>query len=99
LAYFAATLLGSAYEELGRSRDADACYTAALELFPQTQVPYIALAHLRHRAGRMTAARQQVSAMAGRAEMAITDPWWVYDSGQLWSLDERKAALRQRIAS
>jgi tetratricopeptide (TPR) repeat protein len=99
LGYFAAMLLGSAYEELGRARDAETCYTAALQLFPQAQVPYIALAHLRHRAGRMPAARQQVSAMARRADTAITDPWWVYDYGQLWSLDDRKAALRERIQS
>jgi tetratricopeptide (TPR) repeat protein len=99
LGYFAAMLLGSAYEQLGQLRDAESCYTAALELFPQAQVPYIALAHMRHRAGRMAAARQQVIAMARRAETAITDPWWVYDYGQLWSLDKRKAALRVRIES
>jgi tetratricopeptide (TPR) repeat protein len=99
LGYFAAMLLGSAYEQLGQLHDAESCYTAALELFPQAQVPYIALAHMRHCAGRMAAARQQVIAMARRAETAITDPWWVYDYGQLWSLDERKAALRERIES
>jgi tetratricopeptide (TPR) repeat protein len=99
LGYFAALLLGSAHESLDRTRDAEACYAAALELFPQAQVPHIALAHLRHHAGRTTAARQQVSAMAGRAGLAISDPWWVYDYGQLWSLEDRKAALRQRIGS
>ena len=99
LGYFAAMLLGSAYEELGRPGDAESCYTAALKLFPHAQVPYIALAHLRHRAGRMAAARQQVSAMAGRVETAITDPWWVYDYGQLWSFDKRKASLLERIES
>jgi len=92
-------LLGSAYEQLGQSRDAESCYTAALELFPSAQVPYIALAHLLNRAGRLAAARQQISAMAHRVDTAITDPWWVYDYGQLWSFDERKAALRERIQS
>ena len=99
LGYFATMLLGSVYEELSHPRDAESCYTAALKLFPQAQVPYIALAHLQHRAGRMAAARHQVSAMAGRVDTAITDPWWVYDYGQLWSLDERKASLRERIQS
>lgn len=98
LGYLAALFLGTVLEDAGRLNEAEAQYHDALDLQPDCQAAYLALAQLRHRQGRFTAAGTVVAAMGRRGAKTLSDPFWVYDYGQFWEFEQRAAALRERIS-
>jgi tetratricopeptide (TPR) repeat protein len=77
--YYAQIFLGGALESVNDHGAAKSAYQAAANLFPQAQVPRLALSGLAaasgDRAGSLTALEPLLSAAEGDVQ---PDPWWTY---------------------
>ena len=95
--YLAALFLGIAHERAGRYQDAAAAYRNARGVAPQCQVAAVALSHLLYRVGDRKAAAAIAREAAGLDDTHCEDPWWSYDYGQAYKLEETMAALRREV--
>ena len=78
--YFAHLVLGRDFEALGDYERARSELEHAAALYPNAQTPRLALSQIERRAGRRTAAHQQLQLLAKLplAERQREDPWWTY---------------------
>jgi tetratricopeptide (TPR) repeat protein len=78
LQYYAQIFLGAAFEAASDATAARSAYRAALELFPQAQVPRLALSELAASSGDRTEARTVLEPMLSAADGVPADPWSTY---------------------
>lgn len=93
--YLAMLLLGGVYEHTGRRQDAVTAYQRAHGIRPTCQVAAIALAHALFGSGDRSGAAA-VARDAGDPT-ACDDPWWSYDYGQAWKIDETMETLHRDV--
>ena len=76
-------LLGRAFADAGRPREAGQCYRRAAAVFPDAQAPIIGLSLLDDDAGRPVAALDGLRSTQPNAAIPPPerDPWWVYYQG------------------
>lgn len=95
--YLAHIFVGLIHELEGRAEEAVAAYREAHARAPDCQVAAIALSHALYRAGDR-AASATIAREAGRASAsACEDPWWSYDYGQAWKIDQTMDRLRRTV--
>jgi len=94
--YLAHIFAGAVDEAEGRVDEAIAAYRAARTIAPQCQVAAIALSHALYRAGDRASAAT-IAHEVGRASTRCEDPWWSYDYGQAWKIDETMEMLRRAV--
>jgi tetratricopeptide (TPR) repeat protein len=84
---------------LERRRELDAAakrYVEAVQVMPDGQTAYLALAHLMHGAGQREGGATVLDRMFNRGIAAGSiDPWWLYPLGLEVDLDPRFAELRR----
>jgi len=77
--YYAQIFLGAAFESVNNPESAQTAYRAAAALFPQAQVPRLALSQLAalsgDRTGSLATLEPLLSAKDGESQ---PDPWWTY---------------------
>ena len=95
--YLAALFLGAVHEAAGNIDQAVATYRRARDVTPGCQVAAIGLANALRLTGQYEGAAEaaRTAAMAGAS--ACDDPWWSYDYGQAWQLDETIEQLRRTV--
>lgn len=77
--YLALLLLGKVDEIDRKPEAATARYRAALELFPTSQAPFIALSRLADQRGDMAGARDWLERSFALSTSHRVDPWWLYN--------------------
>ena len=80
LAYWASLFLGRIADVLGRDRDAERAYRAALLAAPDAQTAAIGLTLALFRMNRSEEAEAMGMAVRTRSAAAV-DPWWIYHGG------------------
>ena len=95
--YLGALFLGAVHEASGNTDQAVATYRRARDAAPGCQVAAIGLANALRLTGQYEGAAEaaRTAAMAGAS--ACDDPWWSYDYGQAWQLDETIEQLRRAV--
>jgi tetratricopeptide (TPR) repeat protein len=94
--YLAALFLGDLRERQDRAADAMAEYTRALNLWPGSQAPVVALARLQVLAGQPDTARATLKALHAERDMRDrSDPWLGYVGGQGWRVPAALVALQK----
>jgi hypothetical protein len=79
--YFASLFLAYARSQRAQWEPAVQAYRAALELFPEAQVPHLGLSLIEARRGAIAAARGGLTASLERKPLPrndFADPWWRY---------------------
>lgn len=74
LAFYASVVEGRARRALGQLDEAGAAFTRALSLFPDSQIPRVALSELALVQGSYADARTHLGPLP---DTAVDDPWWL----------------------
>jgi tetratricopeptide (TPR) repeat protein len=97
--YLAALFLGDLRERQDRPADAIAAYTRALQLWPGSQAPVLALARLQVLAGQPDAGRATLRDIHAERDMRErSDPWLGYDGGAGFRVPAALVALQRSFA-
>ena len=97
LTYLNALFLGSALEAAGDLPDAVRAYQRAVAALPGCQVAGLALANAQGLTGLDDASRETAARAAAIGPETCEDPWWSYDYGQAWQLEELLRDLRDAV--
>jgi tetratricopeptide (TPR) repeat protein len=97
LLYLAWLFLGATHEATGDISAAASAYGRAKAAAPDCQVAAIALANAQRQLGSATLAAETARRAALGSATDCEDPWWSYDYGQAWQLDETLQLLRRRV--
>ena len=97
LLYLAWLFLGAAHEATGDISSAAKAYGRARAAAPECQVAAIALANAQRQLGSARLAAETARSAALGSATDCEDPWWSYDYGQAWQLDETLLLLRRRV--
>jgi tetratricopeptide (TPR) repeat protein len=93
--YLALLFRAAAYEADGKHDAAEPSYRAALELWPSSQAARVGLSRVRAERGAWDEARKELDGIGVRADG--DDPWWAYDFGQAWRIEDGVAELRKLL--
>jgi hypothetical protein len=97
VAYLARLFAGMVHERAGRYQDAAAAYRDARRMGLECHVAAVALSHVFYRAGDRKAAAAIALEAGGFDDTRCEDPWWSYDYGQAYKVEDRMAALRREV--
>lgn len=96
LRYLAQLFQGDLADREQRPDEARAAYEAASVLYPSAQAPLLSLSRLCDAAGDQTCARRWLTRSLAATKPGRVDPWWDYQRGQAWRLQERLSRFRAR---
>jgi tetratricopeptide (TPR) repeat protein len=95
--YLAALFLGSVHETSDDLPNAVLAYERAAAALPGCQVASIALGNAQGLVGRLDASRDIVAKAGDIGPEACEDPWWSYDYGQAWQIEDSLQELRRLV--
>ena len=95
--YLGTLFLGAVHEASGNTDQAVATYRRARDAAPGCQVAAIGLANALRLTGQYEGAAEAARTAAMAGPSACEDPWWSYDYGQAWQLDETIERLRRTV--